>query len=87
MAITPSSIFLRGGWREAGRVTAGSSDVCFRIGFYTGRRSRASAGLYISAFDVTAGVKLIPIETIWDELKNCMEQKYPDVHRSYKRLR
>jgi hypothetical protein len=57
MAITPSSVFLRGRWREAGRVTAGSSDVCFRIGFYTGRRSRASAGLFISFFDVTAGVE------------------------------
>jgi hypothetical protein len=55
MAITPLSIVLRGGWRVAGRVTAVERVVCFRIGFDTGQRSQASAGWYISAFDVTAG--------------------------------
>jgi hypothetical protein len=57
MATTLSSMLLRGRWRVAGRVTAIVWVVCFRIGFYTGRRSWASNGLYISAFDVTAGVK------------------------------
>jgi transposase len=30
---------------------------------------------------------LNPIETIWDEMKDYIEEKYPEVHRSYKRLR
>lgn len=55
MAITPLSIVLRGGWRVAGRATAVERVLCFRIGFDTGQRSQASAGWYISAFDVTAG--------------------------------
>jgi hypothetical protein len=30
---------------------------------------------------------LNPIETIWDLMKDYIQAKYPDVHRSYKRLR
>jgi transposase len=30
---------------------------------------------------------LNPIETIWDDMKDYIEAKYPEVHRSYKRLR
>jgi hypothetical protein len=30
---------------------------------------------------------LNPIETIWDDIKDYIERKYPEVHRSYKRLR
>jgi hypothetical protein len=57
MAITPSSICLRGGWRVAGRVTAVIRVVCFLIIFYAGRSGQARVAYYISAFDVAAGVK------------------------------
>jgi transposase len=30
---------------------------------------------------------LNPIETVWDLMKDYIEEHYPDVHRSYKRLR
>jgi transposase len=30
---------------------------------------------------------LNPIETIWDEIKDYIEEKYPEVYRSYKQLR
>jgi transposase len=30
---------------------------------------------------------LNPIETLWDKMKDYIEKKYPEVHRSYKRLR
>ena len=30
---------------------------------------------------------LNPIETIWDEMKDYIEKRYPEVHRSYKRLK
>jgi transposase len=30
---------------------------------------------------------LNPIETLWDEMKDYIQLHYPDVHRSYKRLR
>jgi hypothetical protein len=57
MAITPSSICSRGGWRVAGRATAVIRVVCFLIILYAGRRGRARVAYYISAFDATAGVK------------------------------
>ena len=30
---------------------------------------------------------LNPIETVWDEVKDYIESKYPKVHSSYKKLR
>ena len=30
---------------------------------------------------------LSPIETIWDDMKDYLQEHYPRVHRSYKRLR
>jgi len=30
---------------------------------------------------------LNPIETIWNEMKDYLEEHYPEVHRSYPRLR
>ena len=30
---------------------------------------------------------LNPIETLWDKLKDYVEAKYPEIHRSYPRLR
>jgi hypothetical protein len=57
MATTLSSMLLRGWWRVAGRVTTIIWVISFRIGLHTGGRRRASTGLYVSAFDVTAGVK------------------------------
>jgi transposase len=30
---------------------------------------------------------LNPIETVWDEMKLWVEQNYPEVYRSYKKLR
>lgn len=30
---------------------------------------------------------LNPIETLWDDMKDYIQKHYPDVHRSYKRLR
>lgn len=54
--MTPSSMFLRGGWRDAGCVTAGEMVVCFHIIFHTALEVGVSRGWYISAFDVTAGV-------------------------------
>jgi len=54
---TPLWIVLRGGRRVAGRVTAVIRVVCFLIIFYAGRRGQARVAYYVSAFDVTAGVK------------------------------
>jgi hypothetical protein len=77
MTITPSSSLLRGGWRVAGCVTAIRRVVCFRIGFYTGRRGQASAGLFISAFDVTAGVRDVPVKrkSLPTETRACQRTK------------
>jgi transposase len=30
---------------------------------------------------------LNPIETLWDKMKDWIQEHYPEVHRSYKRLR
>jgi len=56
-AITPLSIYSRGGRRVAGRATAVIREVFFLIIFYAGRRGQARVAYYISAFDATAGVK------------------------------